>query len=111
MLVLYEEYSIYAVILSVSASFHSAQFDQYHEQVKFNMWGNVQIAVLFILYAMHYYVIFLGLFRPMYIARHKTFSQKGGLLNLWLVKKLEWFWRFFYAIDIPSATYLVVSGD
>jgi len=59
----------------------------------------------------HYYFIFLGVFRPLYIGRHKLFSQKGGLLNKRFVKNLEWFWRFFYVVDVPSATYMVLTKD
>lgn len=108
-LVMYEDYSIFAVILSVSLHFHSAQFDLYHENK--HMWGTAQIAVLFALYAVHYYLIFLGVFRPLYIGRHKTFSQKGGLINKRIGKNFEWFWRFFYVVDVPSATYLVLTKD
>ena len=59
----------------------------------------------------HYYFVFLGIWRPFIAIRQDKLSQNGGWLNKRFIKGFEsLLWRF-YAVDPPFGAKMLMEND
>jgi hypothetical protein len=112
--ILFEDYDVWGVILSISV--HTTDLGQW------NIKSNAQIAQYFILYAIHYYIIYMLLFRN-FLRTMKFHNAESKNLNLHfsgfaghsgLVGFVHYFSNalsIFYCFDVPVGTYNFIIND
>jgi len=113
---LFEDYDVWGLILSISV--HTTDLGEW------DITNNLQLAEYFILYAIHYYVIYMLLFRNfMRTMKHhnattapenlnKHFSGWGGHSGMvGFVHNYANAFSIFYCLDIPLGTYNYLIQD
>ena len=110
-LVLFEDYTVWGIILSISC--HTTDMGGW------NMDSSSDVSIYFLLYCIHYYVVYFTLVRGFFNRFQKSEKEnhefgpnaKNSLEMAWFLKKHQTKFAIFYCLDIPIGSYQFYNND